>query len=138
MLDIGSFSINKIIVIYDLKAKEKDGDSKDAEDQTEDNDEKLSIKDDDNTNNPSEAGNDDKNDEDDKKSGGDEDKEHDDDIESKADDDKIIDDTGSGQDIPSELQNSQADSIDEGARSVEEHPNGQITFDIRGRSVALR
>ena len=54
------------------------------------------------------------------------------------DEDKTIDDTGSGQDIPSELQNSRASSIDGGARSVEEHPNGQITFDIRGRPVALR
>ena len=123
------------MVIYKLKAKERDEDSKDAEDHT---DEKLSIKDDDNTNNPSEAGNDDNNDEDDKKSGVEEDKENDGDNESKVDDDKTIDDTGSGQDIPSELQNSQASSIDEGARSVEEHPNGQITFDIRGRSVALR
>ena len=54
---------------------------------------------------------------------------------SQHDDDKTGDQTDRNNQIPSQLQN---DSEDEGVRDVERHANGQITFNIRGKPVALR
>lgn len=54
---------------------------------------------------------------------------------SQHDDDKTGDDTDGSHPIPSQLQN---DSEDDSVRDVERHANGQITFNIRGKPVALR
>ena len=85
---------------------------------------KLSIK-----NDPTVDDNDDKKDESNNN------KEEDEKDEKNVDDDKSIEDTESTNHIPSELQNSQEE---DDIRDVEKHPNGQITFNIRGKSIALR
>ena len=112
-----------------------------AEEETE-QEEKFSIKDDptddDNNNDNSEANKengDTKSDAGESTMKGDED----DNDGKNADDDKTIDETGSGHQIPSELQNSHENSLyEDGAREVQKHGDSQITFHIRGRSVALR
>ena len=54
---------------------------------------------------------------------------------SNIDGNKTTGDTGSGNHVPAELQNSQHE---EGIRDVEKHSNSQISFHIRGKPVALR
>ena len=121
-----------------VKEKEKEG----GTEEKTDHEKELSIKDDptDDDNNNEDNGSNKENDdtkseaEESTKKGDDDDND-----DNNVDDDKNIDETGSGHQIPSELQNSQENSLhDEGIREVEKHSNSQITFHIRGRSVALR